>query len=219
MIDPNLAILWDMDGTLIDTRACHLSTWTLTLEKYGYELDRKVFDANFGRNTRTILPLLLGFNPRRQLLDQLMDEKEALFRKTAPTEATLVPGVEAWLADAKAAQIPQIVASSASMENITSMMSGFNLLDYFDFFISGDELPAKPAPDIFLLAATLLDQSPQFCWVIEDSIAGVRAAKAAGMTCVAVSTNHTKYELTLADCVVEDFTHPLAEVIHQLEIN
>lgn len=218
MNDQNLAILWDMDGTIIDTTECHFTTWSYTLQKYGFELDRKVYDANFGRNNRTSLPLFLGFDPDPELFKLLLKEKEARFRQVAMDEASLVQGVESWLADAKEAYFLQAVASSASMENITTLMSRFNLLQYFDVFVSGDDLPAKPEPIVFLQAAKVLDQSPENCVVIEDSLSGVKAAKKARMKCIAVTTNHPKSELALADHIVEDFTQPLADVLKDMDL-
>lgn len=213
MTDQKLAILWDMDGTIIDSTACHYSTWKVALEKYGFEIDRHVYQENFGRNNRALLPLLLGFTPKQDLFNKITTEKEALFRELAPQEASLVPGVEDWLVEAKNAQIPQAVASSASMRNISSLMTSFDLLVYFDFFLSGADLPAKPAPIVFLEAAKVLDRTPEQCLVIEDSQAGISAAKRAGMTCIAVATTHPKHELAMADMVVDDFTKPLMDIL------
>lgn len=213
MTDQKLAILWDMDGTIIDSTACHYLTWKHALEKYGFELDRHVYEENFGRNNRALLPLLLGFTPKQDLFKKITSEKESLFRELAPQEASLVPGVKGWLAEAKNEHIPQAIASSASMKNISSLMSSFDLLSYFDFFLSGADLPAKPEPIVFLETAKVLDRTPEQCLVIEDSLPGISAAKRAGMTCIAVAITHPKHELTMADMVVEDFTKPLLDVL------
>ncbi len=118
MTKNNPAILWDMDGTIIDTKACHFSTWETVLKKHGFRLDPDVFIANFGRNTRTILPFFLGFDPEPDLMEQLIAEKADLFRKVAPVESTLIHGVENWLSTAKAQGMPQAIASSGPLENI-----------------------------------------------------------------------------------------------------
>jgi HAD superfamily hydrolase (TIGR01509 family) len=81
-----------------------------------------------------------------------------------------------------------------------------SLQGYFNTIVSGTNLPAKPEPDVFLKAAKDLGCLPADCLVIEDSLAGVRAAKTAGMHCVAVTTSHARGELNSADIVVDDFT-------------
>lgn len=216
MTEQKLAMLWDLDGTIIDTKEVHFSTWSYALEKHGFNLDRKVFDANFGRNNRTTVPLFLGFTPKSRLAKKIAEEKEVRFREIVVEEALLVPGVESWLKDAKEAQIPQVIASSASMENITTMISGFGLEQYFDLFLSGADLPAKPEPDVFLEAAKVVDHYPEQCLVIEDALPGVKAAKKAGMLCIAVATGHPSFELRLADLVVQDFTDPLSDALGEL---
>ena len=81
-----------------------------------------------------------------------------------------------------------------------------NLESYFDLFVSGDLVQhSKPAPDIFLYAAKKLDISPEDCVVIEDAASGVKAAKNAGMKCVAITTTHTAELLEEADLVIDSY--------------
>jgi HAD superfamily hydrolase (TIGR01509 family) len=216
MSKPSLAILWDMDGTIIDTKASHFITWQTVLHRHGYDLDRDVYDANFGRNTRTILPLFLGFDPDEALLQTLLHEKETLFREVAPKKAALIPGVKTWLREARANHIPQAIASSGSLKNIRTMMESFDLIHYFDALVPGHDLPAKPEPDVFLLAAKALDTPPESCLVIEDAIAGLQAARKAGMHCIAVATSHAREKLAFADLVIDHFEHPLMTTLNQL---
>jgi beta-phosphoglucomutase len=216
LIDVNYAILWDLDGTIVDTKDCHFITWESALEKHGVELNQDTFKMNFGRNNQTLARLFLGFNPDVDLLEALIDHKETLFRQIAPEKTMLVPGVRTWLSIAAGMNIKQAIASSAPMENITTMLSHFKLERYFNTIVSGTNLPAKPEPDVFLKAAADLWCSPADCLVIEDSLAGVNAAKTAGMHCVAVSTSHLREELTQADVVVDDFTGSLNKILHAL---
>ena len=216
MIKQKLAILWDMDGTIVDTKQAHFSTWCAALRKFGYDLNQQVFDSAFGRNNRTTLPIFLGFEPDATLREALIRAKEARFREIACTESSLMPGVELWLANAKSNGIPQAIASSAPMANITALLEGFNLSTYFEFVVSGEHLPAKPEPDIFMQAVNRFNQAPDRCVVIEDSLAGVQAGKAAGMLCIAIARNGAQSNLDLADVVIEDFTQPLEEIFEQL---
>lgn len=211
-----LAILWDLDGTIIDTKDCHFDTREAVLNKHGYYLDRDVYDANFGRNNRTIVPIFFGFQPEEALFEQIVAEKEAFFRECAPDQVDLIPGAEDWLSAAQAMGIPQAIASSGSLENINVMVSRFNLTGYFSTLVSGAQMSAKPEPDVFLEAADRLNQKPADCLVIEDSIAGVQAAKAAGMACIAVTTTWSRAKLSQADVVVDDFSQPLLPLLQDL---
>jgi len=209
------AILWDLDGIIVDIKVCHLYTWRHVLQQHGVELDKTIFNANFGRNNTTLLPLLLGFEPDEALMRELVHAKETLFRQLAPEQITLISGVKSWLDAAQALNFGQAIASSAPMENITTMLQIFNLGVFFDTIVSGTDLPAKPEPEIFLKAARSLGYTPDQCLVIEDSLAGVQAAKNAGMPCIAVSTTHPRAELGLADLVIDDFRVAFVDVLAQ----
>lgn len=209
------AILWDLDGTIVDTKTSHVFTWETALQKHGYALDMAVFESNFGRNNTTLLPILLGFTPDDDLMTQIIEDKEALFRQIAPERITLVPGVETWLSAADGLNYAQAIASSAPMENITTMLGIFNLESYFQSIISGTDLPAKPKPDVFFQAAQTLAVQPENCVVIEDSLAGVEAAHRAGMRCIAVSTTHPRRDLSQADIVIDDFTTPMIDILRR----
>jgi len=214
----NYAILWDLDGTIVDTKDCHFYTWESALHKHGYKLDRLTYEMNFGRNNHALAPLFLGFDPDADLLAELIDHKETLFRQIAPDQTDLVPGVKTWLATAAGLGIKQAIASSAPMDNIITMLSHFELEHYFNTIVSGTHLPAKPEPEIFLKAAKDLGCTPADCLVVEDSLAGVQAARTAGMHCVAVSTSHPQEALHQADIVVDDFTGSLNKILNALGI-
>ena len=216
MLNNPSAILWDLDGTIVDTKASHFLTWQRALEKHGFVLERTVFEVNFGRNNRTLVPLFLGFQPDGDLLAEIIEVKETLFRQIAPHQAGLVPGVKTWLSKAGEINIVQAIASSAPMENIAIMLEKFDLRHYFASIVSGAALPAKPEPDVFIQAAQTLNILPADCLVIEDSIAGVQAANQAGMCCIAVTTTHQRDELGQAAIVVDDFNTPFHEILKTL---
>lgn len=212
----DFALLWDMDGTIIDTEEWHFLIWQQTFERHGFELDQQVFKDNFGRNNREAIPIFLGFDPSPSLYDLLIEEKEAHFRRVVPGNASLVFGVESWLKSAQEAGIIQVVASSASMENIQTFIDHYHLSSYFDALVSGTTCRAKPAPDIFLQSAQRIKLPPERCCVVEDSLAGIAGAKSAGMACIAVATTRLESELFLADYIVNDFTVPLRQVLNTL---
>ncbi len=212
-------ILWDLDGTIIDSTECHYKTWVAALEKYGYSISREIFNAHYGRNTKAVLPIYLGFEPDPALDKKIRNEKEILFRQLVTKESKLVPGVESWLVAANDAGLRQAVASSASLRNITTMLAAHNMIRYFNLLVSGANLPAKPNPAVFLAAADQLDEPYENCLVIEDSIAGVEAAKKAGMACVAVLTSHTRSQLGSPDRILDDFNVPFFDTIHDLGLD
>lgn len=213
------AILWDLDGTIIDSTECHYESWVEALKHHGYSITRDLFDANYGRNNQASLSTFLGFDPDPSLSRQIFQKKENLFRAEVPEIGTMVPGVNTWLTSANQMGIRQAIASSAGMKNITTMLSAFGLLGFFDLLVSGANLPAKPEPDVFLAAADLLNLSPEGCIVIEDSAAGVEAAKRAGMACIAVVTSHAKSQLVSADMILNDFTTPFLGAIRSLGLD
>lgn len=212
----DLAILWDLDGTIIDSTECHYKTWVAALGKHGYNLTRELFDAHYGRNTKAVLPIYLGFEPDPLLAQEIREEKEILFRQMVTKEAKLVPGVTSWLEGFRNFGLQQAIASSSSLRNITTTLSAHRLIGYFDFLVSGANLPAKPNPAVFLAAAEQLEHLPENCLVIEDSSAGVEAAKQAGMICIAVTTSHTKSQLKAADLVLDDFNVSYFEALNGL---
>lgn len=210
------AFLWDMDGTIIDTGESHYTSWKMIMKKHGVNLERSLFFKHFGQNNRACTSEYLGYEPTPELLEEISEEKEALFRQIAIEKAGLVTGVEGWLHEVKNMGMVQVIASSAPMDNITAMIDKFELREYFDDIVSGFYLPAKPAPDVFLQAARVIDYLPDSCCVIEDSIAGVGAAKNAGMACIAVTTSQDPANLSMADIVIEDFAEPVFEVLKSL---
>ena len=206
MQNRQLAILWDLDGTIIDSKECHYHSWKTVFRKHGYPFSRDTYEENFGRNNQTALRNYLGFEPDSALAEDILEEKETIFRDRVVEEGQLVNGVREWLDAAKGYQIPQVIASSAPMENITSVLEAFNLQSYYKMLVSGAALPAKPEPDVFLKASREVGYPPERCLVIEDSIPGVHAAKNAKMVCIAVATSGNAHALTAADLVIEDFS-------------
>ena len=214
----NLAILWDLDGTIIDSKECHFYSWKAVFDAYGFPFSREAYEKNFGRNNQTAIRVYLDFEPAQEMVDAISEEKEAIFRENVAEQAQLVPGVQTWLEEARAMGLPQVIASSAPMKNITDILESFQLASYFNHCISGADLPAKPEPDVFLQASQRVAVPGERCLVIEDSVPGVLAAKNAGMTCVAVATSRDAGALAAADLVIEDFTHAFESALTELHL-
>ena len=196
-------VLWDMDGVLVDTGEFHFQAWSQTLLEHSIPFTRELFRATFGMNNDGILSVLLGQPLAPERLAEIRDRKERLFRQAVRGRAQPLPGVRMWLERLKAAGVRQAVASSAPPANIDALVDELGLRSYFEAIVSGFDLPGKPDPAVFLKSARLIDVPPDRCVVVEDAVAGVEAARRAGMTCTAVTTTNPAHALRKADVVVE----------------
>lgn len=197
------AVLWDMDGVLIDTGALHYETWAAALTPRGFTLTPELFQATFGMNNRGVLTTLFGYEPEAALMAQITDEKEVAFRRLVRGTARPLPGVLTWLARLQTAGVRQAVASSGPPENIAAVVDELGIGPYFDTLVSGARMAGKPDPAVFLEAARQLGAAPENCVVVEDAVAGVAAARAAGMRCIAVTTTNLASALTGAALIVD----------------
>jgi beta-phosphoglucomutase family hydrolase len=197
------AVLWDMDGVLVDSGELHYQAWLKTLTALSIPFDREKFQQTFGMNNQGILTTLLGKPPDADFLEMVSNRKETLFRQHIHGHLHLLPGVLEWLTQLSEKGVLQAVASSAPQENIEVIVDDLNIRDYFSALVSGYSLPGKPDPAVFLEAARQLGVEPRQCVVLEDAMAGVEAARNAGMQCIAVSTTNPKSALSAADIVVD----------------
>ncbi|RPI29572.1 MAG: HAD family phosphatase [Chloroflexota bacterium] len=184
------AVLWDMDGVLVDTGEAHYQAWVKVLAGEGIPFDRDIFRQTFGMNNQGMLSFLLGHPPDPHDLKRIGDLKESIFRQAIRGEVQLLPGARKWLERLKAAGWRQALASSAPQENIDSLVDELDIRPYFTVLLSATALPGKPDPAVFLEAARQVGVTPGACTVIEDSIPGVEAARRAGMRCIAVTTTN-----------------------------
>ena len=196
-------VLWDMDGVLVDTGEFHFQAWSETLAEHGIPFDRERFRITFGMNNTGILSVLLGRPPAPGLLAEISDRKEDRFRRAIQGRAQPLPGVLCWLGRLAALGVPQAIASSAPVANIDAVVDELGLRAYFRAVASGFDLPGKPDPAVFLRAASLIGVPPGRCVVVEDAVAGVEAAKRAGMKVIAVTNTNPAGALRAADLVVE----------------
>jgi HAD superfamily hydrolase (TIGR01549 family) len=205
-IRTDFAVLWDMDGVLIDTGDLHYQTWQQVLSEKGVDFTHAHFRETFGMKGDQLIHRMIGSQMDSSTIRAIIDEKEERFRALMKGRVTLVPGVHAWLRRFANWEVRQAVASSAPAQNIEFLLAELGLSGYFTTMVSSDGLPGKPHPAIFLKAAESLNISRKKCIVIEDSIAGVSAAKAAKMICIAVTTTNSAKFLTEADLIIKDLS-------------
>ena len=197
------AVLWDMDGVLADTSPLHFATWELILNEHSIPFDRQKFHKIYGLKNRDLLPYLAGKPLDPEWAERIAAQKELAFRQLLPGKLLPLPGVVDWLKRFQSWGCKQAVASSAPAENVEALVDELDIRQYFDALVTPGDLPGKPDPAVFLLAARQLNVSPHGCLVIEDSIPGIEAAKRANMHCLAVTTTNPPEALTRADIVVK----------------
>lgn len=199
----NIGILWDLDGVLVDTGETHFQAWTETCEKYSIPFSRKAFWETFGMNNAGIVATLTGRVVVPELMAEISDYKEEIFRRTIRGQVQPLPGVKLWLERFQTAGLPQAVASSAPLANVEAIVDELGVRSCFVVLVSGAEMPGKPDPAVFLEASRRIGVQPELCLVIEDSVAGVEAARRGNMKCVAVTTTNPRSVLTEAHFVLD----------------
>lgn len=200
---PTDAALWDMDGVLVEDGEQHYLAWRETLAEVGIILDRRTFQQTFGMNNAGILEFLFGRTPPADFVREISDRKEERFRNLIRGQVQLAPGARVWLERLQAEGFLQAVASSAPQANLEALLTELHVGSFFAAVVSGAEMPGKPDPAVFLEAARRLGVPPARCVVIEDSVAGVEAAKRAGMRCLALTTTNPRSALSQADVIVD----------------
>ncbi|UCC65193.1 MAG: HAD family phosphatase [Anaerolineae bacterium] len=196
-------VLWDMDGVLTSSGEFHFQAWSQTLGEYDIPFSRQLFQSTFGMNNAGILETLLGETPAPELVAEISELKEQRFRQAVKGHVRPLPGVPEWLERLQGWGVRQAIASSAPPANIDALVDELGIRPYFTTIVSGNDLPGKPAPALFLQVAEQLAIPPRRCVVFEDAVAGVEAAKRAGMKCVAVTTTNPADALNKADLIVE----------------
>jgi beta-phosphoglucomutase family hydrolase len=210
------AVIWDMDGILADTAPFHLRAWQQVLQTRGKALSEEGFRQTFGMRNDDIIRRHLGNLPPAEM-EALSQEKEERFRQAVRSQVQPFPGVMQLLQSLSEGGFLQAVASSAPSENVRLVLEGLQASHYFQAIVSGDEIEAgKPNPEVFLRAAQRLGVQPRDCLVIEDARAGVMAAKAAGMKCVAVTNTSPAERLNGADLVVSSLEEVSADTLRGL---
>ena len=200
------AVIWDLDGVVIDSEEDHKKAWQRLARETGKEFSDEQFAATFGWRNDAIVPTVWGTVSQEEL-QELADRKETYYRDYVRETAAFLPGSQELMSTLHEAGYPQALGSSAPTANIALVKEVLGLERYINAFVSGETVPhGKPAPDIFLKAAKELGIEPKRCLVIEDAVAGVAAARAGGMYSIAVAYGRELPGLQVATLVVKDLT-------------
>jgi HAD superfamily hydrolase (TIGR01509 family) len=204
---PFEVIIFDHDGTLVDTESPDFQACKILCEEFGTTISleqwaEKVVGHMDGYNY--IFDEIIQTNNNGVTQTDLWRRLNELWIITLEI-VELMPGVSTLLPQLKAAGYPLGVATASERDWAMRWLIHFDLESYFQVVVSGDDITHnKPAPDVYLYAATEFGVSPERCLVFEDSVAGMQSAKAAGMTVVAVPSHVTKsLDFSQADAIVE----------------
>jgi len=195
------AVLWDLDGTLLDSEEYHWLSWRETMASLGHPITREQFLTTFGLRNDEILPRWLGAAATREEIDRVSREKETLYRNLLRKGGVApLAGAAEWVQRLQRAGWLQAIASSAPRANVDVVLEMLGMASFFQAVVSAEDVTAgKPDPQVFLTAAARLNVAPQVCIVVEDSPMGIEAARRAGMHCIGVSRNG---QLAAADLAV-----------------
>jgi HAD superfamily hydrolase (TIGR01509 family) len=199
------AALWDVDGTLIDSREYHWLSWQGALAAENFRVTPEQFAASFGRRNDEILR---GYFPSysHAEITRVGEAKEVAYRQLIRERGIdLLPGVRRWLERLRAEGWRQAVASSAPRANLEVILDALGLKDYFAAVTSAEDVTAgKPDPEVFLNAAAKLGVEPAACVVVEDAPAGTEAARRAGMRTIGVLSSHGELHADLVVRTLEE---------------
>ena len=203
---PDFAIIFDMDGVIVDTNVFHKKAIHQFCRKYGFELtEEQLRTSVYGRTNKDWITNLFGTLSTEQL-HYYADEKEQLFRDLYAPHITPVKGLVAFLEKLVNASIPRAIATSAPRANVDFVLGKTKLGKYFDTILDERMVThGKPNPEIYLKTALALGFPNDRCIVIEDSLSGVTAGVKSGSKVIGITTTHTREELTEASFVINDF--------------
>lgn len=204
MLAPGLALIFDMDGVLLDSNPAHRESWEAYNRSFGLETTEAMHGRMYGKRNDEIIRDFYG---RELLLEEVMRrgaDKERLYREmiAGKVEQMLVPGLRSFLGRYEGA--PLALASNAEPDNVAFLLDQAGLRTFFQVIVDGHQVQhPKPDPEIYLRTASLLGVEPANAIVFEDSYTGVEAARAAGMKIVGICTTHVN--LPGAELCVDNF--------------
>ena len=216
------AVIFDIDGVLVDSYSAHFESWRTLVRDYGGEMTEDFFAKTFGRTTRDILALLWPQGLEEKTIQALDRRKEGLYRQILQKNFPLMDGAAELIEQLKSDGFQLAVGSSGPPENVALVLEKVGK-QHFSAAITGHDVRhGKPDPEVFLRAAERLGVPPHHCAVIEDATAGIEAANKANMVSVALlSTGHTAEEFDKArpDLIVQSLREISPGMLNALRLS
>lgn len=190
MAQAKRALIFDMDGTIVDNMGFHTQSWITFFARRGRDIDAdEFFRTTAGRQGKEIIRSYVGEDLEDEAVATLNHEKEAVYRELYAPHRKAVEGFEDLVADARSQGIALAVGTAAPPANVEFTLDGLDLRRHFDTVVGAlDVARGKPHPDVFVEAARRCGAEPANCIVFEDAPLGVEAARRAGMRCVVITT-------------------------------
>ncbi|MBY9005923.1 MAG: HAD family phosphatase [Candidatus Lokiarchaeota archaeon] len=218
MIFEQYAVIFDVDGVLIDSGPIHYKSWKKLADEIGIPFTKQYFDDSFGKQGIPTLRNIVGKNISEKQLLEWVELKEVYYREMVKNKLIAMPGVITLIKELKENSFKLAVATSGPPENTDLLLKTIYIDQFFDQIITAADIKkGKPAPDIFLMVSKNLNILPKNCLVIEDAPVGIEAAKKAGMKCIALTTTYEVSKLNNADMIIDSLseinTYDIIELI------
>jgi HAD superfamily hydrolase (TIGR01509 family) len=200
------AVIFDMDGVLIDSEPLHFEVDQLVLRKLNIQEGKSYLERFVGYTNPAMWQIIKEEFSIENTIEELIDlQMTVKLSHLEQSNYEAIEGIKELLKELQSYNVPIAIASSSPRIFIEAVIKKIQIVEYFQDWISGEEVPkSKPEPDVFLKAAELLNVNPERCMVIEDSKSGTIAAKSAGMKCIGYkNVNSGNQDLSKADLVVD----------------
>ncbi|MEJ2636492.1 MAG: HAD family phosphatase [Calditrichia bacterium] len=203
----DFAVIFDMDGVIVDSNPTHRIALKEFCEKHGFPLSESdLRNKVYGRTNRDWLTNLFNNSITPAEIDKYEEEKEQLFRKLYAPLIHPVKGLIPFLESLKRNGIVRAIATSAPRSNVKFTLEKTGTAQFFEVVLDEEDIgKSKPDPEIYLKTAAAIGFPPQKCIVIEDSLSGVEAARRAGCKVIGITTTHPGNELSETQMVIRDF--------------
>lgn len=212
------AVVFDMNGVIVNDERIHQESWRRLCAKYGFQLTEDEFKHHvFGRTEADTLAYLFHKELTSEELNQYSKERVEIAIQLFRPSLALTDGLLAFLEELHAHTIPLAIATSARRPYTNFILDGLDIRKFFQFVVTAEEIThGKPDPEIYLAAAKGIQVPPKDCVAFEDSLSGIKSAKAAGMKVIGITTTHTAEELSMADKIIASFKEMSVKNLQQM---